>query len=124
MADPVRLRGRRQPVYVGQRISARPARHLCLALAFLLLCVAAFASFATYGVLIWTTIFFQRTPDGVHMTGSVSGLFPFREHGVHIHTYGDAMPEGQPFSVGPIFNPGRKAHGCDGLERKAGDLVS
>jgi MFS transporter, Spinster family, sphingosine-1-phosphate transporter len=29
----------------------------------LLLAVAAFASFATYGVLIWTTIFFQRTHE-------------------------------------------------------------
>lgn len=38
----------------------------------LLLATAGFASFATYGVLIWTTIFFQRSH---HLTAAETGLW-------------------------------------------------
>jgi predicted MFS family arabinose efflux permease len=49
---------------VGQIVDSRAMR--------LLLVVAAFASFATYGVLIWTTIFFQRTHG---LTPAETGLW-------------------------------------------------
>lgn len=68
------------------------------------------------------TITFRRTADGVHMAGTVSGLTPFREHGIHIHTYGDAAIDGKPFTIGPIFNPGHRPHGCEGNDRKVGSL--
>lgn len=68
------------------------------------------------------TIMFRRTSDGVHITGSINGLLAFREHGYHIHTYGDASINGKPFTIGPIFNPGHQRHGCEGDSRKVGSL--
>ena len=62
---------------------------------------------------------FERTAEGTRVSGSVSGLVPLREHGVHIHTFGDSSG----LTLGPIFNPGHKPHGClNSAERQVGDL--
>ena len=59
--------------------------------------------------------------NGVHFTGTVTGLTPGK-HGFHVHENGDcSAPDGS--SAGGHFNPSKKAHGSpDAAEHHAGDL--
>src|ERR1041385_3613916 len=59
--------------------------------------------------------------QGVHFTGTITGLTPGK-HGFHIHEKGDcSAPDGA--SAGGHFNPDQKAHGApDAAEHHAGDL--
>lgn len=59
--------------------------------------------------------------DGVHFTGTVTGLPP-GPHGFHIHETGDcSAPDAA--SAGGHFNPDGKSHGApDAAEHHAGDL--
>jgi superoxide dismutase, Cu-Zn family len=64
-----------------------------------------------------------RSVMGTKIEGSFKGLVPYTVHGVHIHAYGDEHLQGQPFSIGPIFNPSAERHGClDSDEHQAGVL--
>lgn len=63
----------------------------------------------------------EQTPEGVHVTGKVTGLTPGK-HGFHIHEFGDLRdPKGA--SLGGHYNPTGAPHGGPGTEhRHDGDL--
>lgn len=60
--------------------------------------------------------------DGVHITGSITGLPPDTKHGFHIHETGDcSAPDGK--SAGGHFNPMSMPHGdMTDDEHHAGDM--
>ncbi len=64
------------------------------------------------------------TPEGsgVRITGTIDGLEPSTQHGLHIHQIGDcSAPDAS--SAGDHFNPGDAPHGNpDGEQHHAGDL--
>ena len=67
------------------------------------------------------TVVFERVPEGVEVSGEISGLNP-GEHGFHVHEYGDlSAPDGT--SAGGHFNPTGSLHGGPEDERRhVGDL--
>lgn len=67
-------------------------------------------------------ITFTKTDKGVLIEGKISGLEPNKEHGFHIHEYGDvSAPDGT--SAGGHFNPHGADHaGPDDDMRHVGDL--
>ncbi|MBI4465041.1 MAG: superoxide dismutase family protein [Acidobacteria bacterium] len=67
------------------------------------------------------TLSLMTMGEGVHFTGTVTGLPPGM-HGFHIHETGDcSAPDGS--SAGGHFNPGGTQHGApDAPEHHAGDL--
>lgn len=61
-------------------------------------------------------------PSGTHIVGTVIGLKPYQEHGVHIHEYGAVAKDAS--DAGLHYNPDKKPHGClETGDRHAGDLV-
>ena len=66
-------------------------------------------------------VHFREMPQGIHVTGTFSGLTP-GEHGFHIHEKGDcSAPDAM--SAGGHFNPTNMKHGAPGdAERHAGDF--
>jgi len=77
----------------------------------------------TQGNSVRGTIRLMTMNNGIHFTGSVTGLTPGK-HGFHVHENGDcSAPDGT--SAGGHFNPQKKAHGApDAAEHHAGDLGS
>lgn len=75
----------------------------------------------TQGNTVKGTINLMTMGDGVHFTGTVTGLKPGK-HGFHVHENGDcSAPDAS--SAGGHFNPGNKPHGApDSPEHHAGDL--
>ena len=67
------------------------------------------------------TVSLMPMGDGVHFTGTITGL-PAGPHGFHIHETGDcSAPDAS--SAGGHFNPGGTNHGAPGAaEHHAGDL--
>jgi superoxide dismutase, Cu-Zn family len=62
------------------------------------------------------------TPDGVSISGQITGLAPNTLHGFHVHQTGDcSAPDAK--SAGEHFNPGQHPHGGpSATERHLGDL--
>lgn len=76
---------------------------------------------ATKGNSAGGFVVFEQKGRTVHVTGTVSGLKPNKEHGFHVHEKGDcSAPDGM--STGGHFNPGGKAHGGASGEHHAGDM--
>jgi Cu-Zn family superoxide dismutase len=75
----------------------------------------------TEGNRVRGTIQLEATGDGVHFSGTVTGLAAGK-HGFHIHEHGDcSAPDAA--SVGGHFNPGSRPHGLpDASAAHAGDL--
>lgn len=75
----------------------------------------------TQGNAVKGTITLMAMGDGVHFSGTLSGLTPGK-HGFHIHETGDcSAPDAS--SAGGHFNPTSKNHGApDAAEHHAGDL--
>lgn len=64
---------------------------------------------------------FRDTPQGLHITGTVTGLSSNALHGFHIHeNRGCALPTFT--SAGGHFNPTKESHGDLGKGSHAGDL--
>lgn len=67
-------------------------------------------------------ILFERTEEGVHVTGRIEGLTPGK-HGFHVHEFGDLSDTKTGNSAGSHFAPGGTPHGLpDSKTRHAGDL--
>jgi Cu-Zn family superoxide dismutase len=78
--------------------------------------------FPTKGNTISGTIWFDSTPHGVHIHGTVEGLPPNTAHGFHIHEYGD-MTSPDAMAAGGHYNPEGHPHGGPGpMPHQAGDL--
>ncbi|MEP6740237.1 MAG: superoxide dismutase family protein [Caldimonas sp.] len=69
------------------------------------------------------TVWLVQAGNGVHITGTFSGMAPNSEHGFHIHEKGDCS-SGDGMSAGGHFNPTGKPHGPQTGEHHAGDLPS
>jgi superoxide dismutase, Cu-Zn family len=69
-------------------------------------------------------LFVQHLPHMVRVSGQVSGLPPYSEHGFHIHEFGDcSSPDAS--SAGGHFNPNNAPHGQHAQgQQHAGDLPS
>ncbi|MCI4568064.1 superoxide dismutase family protein [Lysobacter sp. CFH 32150] len=64
----------------------------------------------------------QPMGDGVHLRGTVGGLAPNSQHGIHVHEKGDCSAV-DASSAGGHFNPGASAHGRAGSgPHHAGDM--
>jgi Cu-Zn family superoxide dismutase len=76
----------------------------------------------TKGNSVTGVLWFDTTPGGVHIHGTISGLAPGSVHGFHIHVYGDlSSPDGT--AAGGHFNPTHQIHGGPGSgPHMAGDL--
>ena len=60
--------------------------------------------------------------DGVHLRGTVGGLAPNSQHGIHVHEKGDCSAV-DASSAGGHFNPGASTHGRAGSgPHHAGDM--
>lgn len=60
--------------------------------------------------------------DGVHLTGTVGGLTPNAQHGIHVHEKGDCSAV-DASSAGGHFNPSGSPHGRAGqAPHHAGDM--
>ena len=78
----------------------------------------------TRGNVTAGTVNFVQAGDVVKVSGTISGLKPGAEHGLHVHEKGDCS-SGDGMSTGGHFNPGGKPHGSHGVgEHHAGDLPS
>ncbi|MCH8939564.1 MAG: superoxide dismutase family protein, partial [Chloroflexi bacterium] len=67
-------------------------------------------------------ITFTQTADGVKIVADITGLKANRQHGFHIHQYGDATL-GNGKSAGGHYNPEKHAHASPTQKtRHAGDL--
>jgi len=65
---------------------------------------------------------FTGDADGVHITGTLTGLPADTTHGLHLHDTGDCS-DAAGGSAGPHFNPDAQPHGGpDAAARHAGDL--
>lgn len=65
---------------------------------------------ATEGNGVSGTIRIDSVADGVHMTGTITGLTPGSTHGFHVHENGDcSAPDAS--SAGGHFNPTSQPHG-------------
>lgn len=68
------------------------------------------------------TLGFARVPDGVRVTGQITGLSP-GAHGFHVHEYGDLTDDAAGASAGGHFSPRGMEHGRPtAKERHVGDL--
>ena len=69
------------------------------------------------------TLLLEETPDGVRVTGQVTGLAPGSAHGFHIHEYGD-MTATDGTSLGSHYNPGNAEHALpeQDVEKHKGDF--
>ena len=64
----------------------------------------------------------QPMGDGVHLRGTVGGLAPNSQHGIHVHEKGDCSAA-DASSAGGHFNPTASAHGRAGSgPHHAGDM--
>jgi Cu-Zn family superoxide dismutase len=66
---------------------------------------------------------FVQQGDRVLITGTLSGLKPGAEHGMHVHEKGDCSAA-DAMSAGGHFNPLGKPHAHGTSDRHAGDLPS
>jgi Cu-Zn family superoxide dismutase len=69
------------------------------------------------------TVQFVERGGKVHVTATVTGLAPNREHGFHVHEKGDCS-SGDGMSAAGHFNPDGKAHGPQNAAHHAGDMPS
>lgn len=68
------------------------------------------------------SIRFERTAEGVRVTGTVRGLTP-GPHGFHVHEFGDLSDTATGGSAGSHFAPGGHEHGDrTAAKRHVGDL--
>ena len=68
------------------------------------------------------TVDFYQVGNKVRVIGTVNGLVPGREHGLHVHEAGDCS-SGDGMSAKGHFNPHGKPHGNpQSAERHAGDM--
>lgn len=105
------------------------AARVSVGVAFVMLVVAASLSAQnasavlqpTAGNDVRGTIKLMTMGNGIHFTGTVTGL-KSGKHGFHVHENGDcSAPDAS--SAGGHFNPGKTAHGApNALEHHAGDL--
>jgi len=64
----------------------------------------------------------QPMGDGVHLSGTVGGLAPNSQHGIHVHEKGDCSAS-DASSAGGHFNPAASAHGrASSGPHHAGDM--
>jgi superoxide dismutase, Cu-Zn family len=76
----------------------------------------------TKGNSVTGVLWFDTTPDGVHIHGTISGLAPNSVHGFHIHEFGD-LTKDDGTAAGGHFNPTHQVHGGPGSgPHMAGDL--
>jgi Cu-Zn family superoxide dismutase len=77
----------------------------------------------TKGNAVTGTLWFDETPDGLHIHGTISGLEPNSAHGFHVHEYGD-LTKDDGTAAGGHFNPTHeKVHGGPGaMPHMAGEL--
>jgi len=76
----------------------------------------------TKGNSISGTIWFESTPDGVHIHGTIAGLAPNSVHGFHIHEFGDLTTD-DGMAAGGHYNPTHQPHGGPGAgPHMLGDL--
>lgn len=75
----------------------------------------------TEGSKVSGVIMFEKTGEGVHVTGKIEGLTPGK-HGFHIHEFGDiTSADGK--AAGGHFNPSGAPHaGMDAEMRHEGDM--
>jgi Cu-Zn family superoxide dismutase len=64
----------------------------------------------TKGNSISGTLWFDTTPDGLHIHGTVSGLDPNSKHGFHVHDFGDLTSD-DGMAAGGHYNPDKMPHG-------------
>ncbi len=64
----------------------------------------------TKGNSITGTIYFDTTPAGLHIHGTISGLEPNTKHGFHVHEFGDLTSE-DGTAAGGHYNPEHMPHG-------------
>ena len=75
----------------------------------------------TEGSTVSGVVTFEKTEEGVRISGEVKGLKPGK-HGFHIHQYGD-LRAADGTSAGGHFSPGEREHGGpDGNASHLGDL--
>jgi Cu-Zn family superoxide dismutase len=68
------------------------------------------------------TFEFEKTDEGVKITGKVGGLVPSANHAIHIHEFGDLASD-DASSAGEHFNPDKHPHGTPETEKRhGGDL--
>jgi Cu-Zn family superoxide dismutase len=78
--------------------------------------------YPTKGNQVSGTLSFDKTPGGVHIHGTISGLEPRSTHAMHIHEFGDSSSD-DGMSAGSHYNPERHEHGdVTNPTRHAGDL--
>lgn len=77
---------------------------------------------ATAGNDVTGTVTFTQVETGVRVQATVNGLEPNKEHGFHVHEFGDvSAPDGT--AAGGHFNPEAMDHGGpDAKMRHVGDL--
>jgi Cu-Zn family superoxide dismutase len=77
----------------------------------------------TKGNTVTGVIYFDQTPDGLHIHGVVNNLAPNSVHGFHIHDYGD-LTSPDAMAAGGHFNPEHgTVHGGPGASpHMAGEL--
>ena len=56
------------------------------------------------------------------MEGTISGLEPNTEHGLHIHEFGLVVPGSDGSALGGHYNPTGVDHGCPPKSHHAGDF--
>jgi superoxide dismutase, Cu-Zn family len=74
------------------------------------------------GRAVTGTLQLTSVPEGVSISGQVTGLAPSSPHGFHVHETGDcSAPDAK--SAGDHFNPAKQNHGGpEATERHLGDL--
>lgn len=97
-------------VHGGQALAAQPEANAHVTLA------------GIDGSSVSGSLELKSTPEGVHITGSISGLAPDSRHGFHVHENGECSAPGAK-SAGGHFDPGHDAHGNpQSIPHHAGDI--
>lgn len=78
--------------------------------------------YPTRGNQVSGTLTFDKTPNGVRIHGTISGLEPRSVHAMHIHEFGDQSSD-DGMAAGSHYNPENHPHGdVSSPTRHAGDL--